>query len=833
LLKCSPRKFKEKKNLLRLVKTLFVILFAVLMILPIALPTQAAPTSAKATFALVGAMPNPVGVGQNVLIATGITDAVTTGMGFTGVTLIVTLPDNTTKTLGPINTDSTGMTGITYAPTTTGTYYLQTHFPAQWFNTTTSNTYYKESYSEQLQLIVQEEPVPYYPGNPLPTEYWARPINAQLREWYTISGSWLVPTPTLPTDNLYAADNTDAPESAHVLWTQPIGDTFGGLAGGVDSTGYAIGDAYEGKWGAITVSGVLCYNKYDSGQPQQTVVAVDLHTGKTLWERTLGFNGSMYGTGRISFGQIVRIETMNNQGDFAYVWVVSGTNWYAFDPLTGDWKYNMTNVPTGTNYYGPGGEILRYSISQTAGWLAQWNTTSAAIKGNTGMAIAWGSQVRGKSFDAQIKGYDWNVTIPKGLPGTVRTVNPDDRLVGANINATQVQIWAINLNDSKGAIGQLMYNKAWSAPSEWLDGNLTVSWSGASLIDNVAVLISKETRSYYAFDLSNGEFLWGPSEPDGYLNMFDRISTINYGKLITSGAAGEMRGYNAKTGEILWNYTAEDLDTEFTIGNNWWMQQLIVTDGKVYLGHVEHSPNQPLPRGAPFICLNVTTGEVIWKMEGGFRQTCWGGKAVIGDSILAFQDTYDGRIYALGKAPSYTQVNASPKVSTNGDSVLVEGSVTDLSPGTQDYAIAARFPDGVPAVSDESQSEWMKYVYMQFAKPTNTTGIEVSLDTLDPNGNYIHIGNTVSDSSGKFCYQWTPEVPGKYTIYATFTGSKSYYSSTSETFIAVDEVDATPTPTEPPKASVSETYFIPAIAGLFVGMIVLGLLMVLLTRKRP
>ena len=723
------------------------------------LQTQAAPTSDKATYAVIGAMPNPVGIGQTVLIALGITDPVTTGTGFTGVTLIVTHPDNTTETLGPINTDSTGMTGITYTPDTLGTYYLQTHFPSQWYNTSTTNTYYKESHSEQLKLVVQEEAVTYYKGEPLPTEYWSRPINAQFREWYTISGSWLTPTPILPTDNLYAAGNDDAPESAHVLWTKKIGDTLSGLAGGVDATGYGIGDAYEGKYGAIAISGILCYNKYDAGQPQQATVAVDLHTGEELWERTLGFNGNMYGNGRISFGQILRFKSMNYQGDFAYLWVVSGTNWFAFDPLTGDWKYNMTNVPSGTNYYGPNGEILRYTISSTGGWLTQWNTTSAAIKGITGGSFAWGSQVRGKTFDAQVKGYDWNVSIPKALPGSVRTVNPEDRLVGASINSTHVQIWAINLNASKGTVGNLLYNTAWSAPSSWAEGNQTINWAAASLTDNVAVLNSKETRSYYAFDLTNGQFIWGPSDPDGYLNMFDRISTINYGKLISSGAAGEIRCYNAKTGELLWNYTAQDLDTEFTIGNDWWMQQLIITDGKVYLGHVEHSPNQPLPRGAPFVCIDIETGNIVWDMQGGFRQTCWGGKAVIGDSILAFQDTYDGRIYAVGKGPSYTQVTASPKVSTNGDSVLIEGSVTDISPGTNDYSITARFPDGVPAVNEESQSAWMKYVYMQFSKPTNTSGVSVSLDTIDPNGNHIHIGNAISDLSGRFSYQWTPQIP--------------------------------------------------------------------------
>lgn len=824
----------QNKNLL---KTTIAILLIITMALPLTCQPANAAVSAKSTFAFIGAMPNPVGVGQTVMLHVGIPDALNTATdGFTGLEVIVTYPDNTNKTIGPYKTDSTGGTGALFTPTVAGTYYLQTHFPSQWYNFTgvdfmgnpvSGNTYYKESYSPQLALVVQEDPINYFPGHALPTEYWSRPINAQLREWTTIAGNWLVPTPILPTDNLYAA-NEAGPESAHVLWTRPIGDTMGGLAGDVDQTSYGIGDAYEGKFGGVIISGVMYYNKYDSGQPQQAVVAVDLHTGQELWTRTLGNNG------RIAFGQVLRFASMNYQGDFSYLWVTSGTNWYAYEPLTGDWKYNMTNVPSGTNYYGPDGEILKYTISQTAGWLAQWNTSSVVLKNNAGMAVAWGSQVRGQTFNAQTKGYDWNVTIPKGLPGSVRAVNPLDKVVGSSINATTVQIWALNLNTSKGQIGQLLYNTAWNAPASWADGNQTISWSAASLTDNIAVLNSKECMNYYAFDLTNGQFLWGPSAPDSYMNMFDRISTINYGRLISSGAAGDIRCYNAKTGELLWNYTAEDPYTEFTIGNNWWMQQVVVADGKVYLGHVEHSPNQPMPRGAPFICIDIATGNVVWKMDGGFRQTCWGGKAMMGDSILAFQDTYDQRIYAVGKGPSQTAVTASPTVSVHGGSVIIQGAVTDVSPGTQDYALTARFPNGVPAVSDSSMSQWMQYVYMQFERPTNATGVQVSLDTVDPNGNNIHIGNTTSDASGMFSYQWTPNVPGKYTITATFPGSASYYSSFSETAIGVDEANnVTPIPTSQPLTSVADLYFVPAIAGLFIAIIIVGAIMMLMLRKRP
>lgn len=76
-------------------------------------------------------------------------------------------------------------------------------------------------------------------------------------------------------------------------------------------------------------------------------------------------------------------------------------------------------------------------------------------------------------------------------------------------------------------------------------------------------------------------------------------------------------------------------------------------------------------------------------------------------------------------------------------------------------------------------------------------------------------------------------VPGKYTVYATFEGSNSYYPSEAETFIAVDPATVTPA-VEPLKTnSIADTYFIPAIAGLFVFIAIIGVAIILLQRKRP
>ena len=122
----------------------------------------------------------------------------------------------------------------------------------------------------------------------------------------------------------------------------------------------------------------------------------------------------------------------------------------------------------------------------------------------------------------------------------------------------------------------------------------------------------------------------------------------------------------------------------------------------------------------------------------------------IADGYMAYLNLYDKQIYVVGKGPSATTVSASPKVSTYGSSVVIEGTITDISAGTKQNEQAARFPNGVPAVSDASQSAWMEYVYMQKPRPMDTTGVPITLSVVDSNGNYSDIGTTTSDADGFF-----------------------------------------------------------------------------------
>jgi hypothetical protein len=159
-----------------------------------------------------------------------------------------------------------------------------------------------------------------------------------------------------------------------------------------------------------------------------------------------------------------------------------------------------------------------------------------------------------------------------------------------------------------------------------------------------------------------------------------------------------------------------------------------------------------------------------------------------------------------------------------GQKFTITGTVLDMSPAQS----------GTAAISEKDMSAWMEYLHKQLPKPTNATGVTVDLIALDPNGNMVYIGQATSNIDGTFGYSWAPEVPGLYQITAIFAGSASYGSSTASTFLTAVEGPVTPSPSPQPLASTADMYFVPAIAGLFVLIIAVAIVLALLMlRKRP
>ena len=193
----------------------------------------------------------------------------------------------------------------------------------------------------------------------------------------------------------------------------------------------------------------------------------------------------------------------------------------------------------------------------------------------------------------------------------------------------------------------------------------------------------------------------------------------------------------------------------------------------------------------------------------------------------------DNQIYSIGKGPSAITATVQNDQITNGNSVLITGKVTDVSAGTKSPTLTARFPEGVPAVSDDSMTDWMQYVYMQMPKPTNTTGVTVNLEVIDANGNLRPIGETTADADGFYSFNWKPDISGGYTVIATFQGSESYWPSHTETAFVVN--DAAPTPTAQPIAAQppTEMYFAISTIAIIAAIAVIGGLIMVMLKKRP
>jgi hypothetical protein len=646
----------------------------------------------------------------------------------------------------------------------------------------------------------------------------------------------------------------------NVYFSLPINNAPGGASifGVSPSNGLACVDLRTGqtKWVNPDISGVLFGQLYDFESPNQhgttgnylwysgTATGVGItNPNETAINAAIGatsFLGTTYPPGTDlgavpqagipfvipGFGTILTNPYANTP-------VNAAGSWIAVDPQTGKLLFNETDVPSGTRCYGPNGEWLIYNIGRASftapyTYLWEWNNTKLPGNDVAGGITQW---IPGNANWNMSTAYDWNVTLSQslyptqspigsGTPGptglytynpAILRIFPGDLIFGQSSGLQQTPgtgagiwgtpdpftLWAINLNASRGQIGQVMWVKDYPAPS----GNITVNIGPADGETNVATLYYKETMQWRGINMLTGEPLWGPTATEtpawqyytGTTALTNPIG-VGYGHLYVAGYGGILRAYDLKTGHIDFTFGNDPNDpknstyTPETAYGDYPTQVAAIADDKVYLVEEEHSLNAPAYHGAKTRCVNATTGELLWDMYG---LSAWQESAVA-DGYYVWFNMNDQRIYCIGPGPSATAVTASSSVITRGNSILITGSVIDQSPNLD--------LKGTAAISDADSGRWMDYMVTKtIAAPTDVKGVVVTLDTIDPNGNFIHIDTVMSDMSGMFKKLWTPDVPGEYTIIATFAGSGSYGSSYGETAIGVSEAPPTTAPPEYPQ----------------------------------
>jgi outer membrane protein assembly factor BamB len=348
--------------------------------------------------------------------------------------------------------------------------------------------------------------------------------------------------------------------------------------------------------------------------------------------------------------------------------------------------------------------------------------------------------------------------------------------------------------------------------------------------------LTTETGLWKGYDLSTGKLLWTSSlsetENSSWNDFAFDQGVIGYGNLYTWGLSGEVYCYNDTTGQLEWTWSAGSAgyDTPYGSyplgtfnGNN------ILADGKLYImaGH-DYTP--PVFQGAELYCLNATTGKEIFETLG-YAVT---GSAGLADGYMVWDNGYDNQIYCYGSGPTRTTVTAPDVGVTTATPITITGTVTDISAGSQQNAVAMNFPNGLPAVSDASMSKFMEAVYQQQPMPNNITGVPVTIMVTDSNHNTRAIGTTTSNANGFYSLTWTPDITGNYTITAIFAGTDAYYGSSANAAFYASPA-ATTAPTSIPATGLASNTTVEYIGvAIIIAIIIIGaVLAMLVTRRHP
>ncbi|MHA2345639.1 MAG: outer membrane protein assembly factor BamB family protein, partial [Candidatus Hodarchaeales archaeon] len=531
---------------------------------------------------------------------------------------------------------------------------------------------------------------------------------------------------------------------------------------------------------------------------------IDLYTGEDVWYLD-GIN--------IAFAQTLNVDNPNEHGVIPFLWSTRGSTWDMYDPWTGNHILTIENVTTGWTTFGSNGEILNYNLNAATDTLTLWNSTKAIQPVVVG--FNWFNPNLGSVLDGR-KGIEWTVNIPD-VPGSPSIKDMGEGYILANVWDTSVhpQIWRQVAYDVDAITKDANGNYPTSINHLWLKDReiFNTLVKPRQISEGVYAQFSADELQFHGYDIKTGNELWVTDPlPSGW-DYFTYTWLMAYGNLYATGYGGKFYAWDGKTGDLLWEYDMGNSGVETPTGTYPVYNGFTVADGKIFFCNDEHSADAVLFRGGKLHVIDAFTGEPVWNIAG------WLKNPAISDGIATSINAMDLQIYTFGKGTTATTVTAPKTEIMQGQKIVIEGTITDQSPGQP----------GTPAISDEDMAAWMEYLHMQKSLPSNAKGVELSLDVIDANGNFRNIGTAVSDIAGKFSLVWEPDIPGQYTVIATFAGSESYGSSFDQTTFYVEEVpQPTPSP-EPTPAPQTETYILGSTIAILAGLIIA--IFLLLKRK--
>jgi len=687
---------------------------------------------------------------------------------------------------------------------------------------------------------------------------------------------------------------TTSPTTAHIMWTRPAapGGVLGGEFGATGTSNYYATSQYEPKFAPIKMNGIMYYTQYQGTIANPTGwVAVDLYTGKTLWTTdypltlpspigstsTLQPNVASAGPCTVlRCGQTLYYVSPNQFGALTYLWstgtpaivaaatniaptvmvdqfthaATASTTYNMFDASTGNYILSIVNGTAMTLTEDDQGNLIGYYINSTTETLNEWNSTlcvqnyDLATNFNTNI---WEWRPPQGAIIPFSYGLEWTMPIATNITGVPLpqslSFGATGSDIGGSVNSGVVLLTCITPGENffttgfqiEAAYSSSTGQQLWAINRTEAPGTRVDITSPSS---GIYVEINQDNYQAIGYSAATGSQLWTLQLTN--CNPYDSTggfrNVLANGIMYLYGFGGDIWAINMANGTIIWqtntNTIQGDAGTNTPYGTwpLWTFDCGTVADGVLYIpeGH-EYSP--PLFHGAQQLAINITTGQLVWKILG-FDVT---NPPAIAFGIATVMNAYDNQIYAYGKGPSATTVSTPQNAVTTSTPVTITGTAMDISAGSKQEAIAANFPNGLPCVSDASMTQFMEAVYEQQVMPSNITGVPVTIAVTDSNGNCYPIGTATTTPSGFYSLTWTPTISGNFTVTATFAGTQSYYGSSATSAFYASLPQARQAPTAAPIGNVAtqSTLEYIGIAIIIVIVIIGAVLAILVTRKHP
>ena len=592
--------------------------------------------------------PNPIGIGQLLLVNVWITTPSGEGKFMNGYTVNITKPDGNQETVNLQSYVADGTSWFNYVPDQLGTYLFQfsfagEYFPAGYYNNGNYSStpvsgwlFYPSDYvvpvtTPVTNLTVQQNPVNGW-YSPLPNDYWSRPIEPNNREWSAIAGNFpweaYQSFPQSATTSNYYGPFIPAVNTPHILWSQ-VSQMSGIIGGEVGNQANVVGPSSSGT--ANTPSTIYmgrCYttvtkvmsmlvNGTYRQTPQSVAECYDLQTGKIYYDIPVADGGIT--PNHIAYWAGVDTAVPGAAADAAYgidLFAISGSatsaRLYKVNPNTGAITFNMSIPSLGSAgnaelaFYN--GYYLSFQFTNYTTTVFQGNSYNIATNG---YVINWTEQGTSTTFATRIVS-NTSVSIPPSyrVPPTAAAaqslLGSYDPVTGIGVIASRFYyggLYGGNLLAIDYTTGKVLWNYT-TAPG---DETGTTPFNMATALSENGMYFCYFEKGYWkAYDLQTGILKWTTEINDYPWGEFSLYTAAGYnGILYFIGYTG-VWALNETNGNILWHYvdTAPPFETPYnsiengtTPVNEYSVQDIKVIGGLVYVTDNEHTPTLPPERG--------------------------------------------------------------------------------------------------------------------------------------------------------------------------------------------------------------------------------------------